>query len=110
MFELVWSTLVGVLGTAATATMFRRAARNAATRRPELLHGFSIVREQLEYGFVLPPSWNGASEESFEALRVLVRQELCPLLEELTGPVVLRLLERQPELVRCKVVGRRGEP
>lgn len=31
IFELVWGTLVGVLGTAATATMFRRAARNMAS-------------------------------------------------------------------------------
>jgi hypothetical protein len=110
VFELVWSTLVSVLGTGATATMFRRAAKNAAANRPDLpaLQGFDIVREGLDYGFVLPRSWSGVSEEACQALRYLVRKELCPLLQELTGPVVLRLLERQPELLRNGIIAKRG--
>jgi hypothetical protein len=101
-FALVWTTLVGVLGTAATATMLRRAARAATRKRPDLedLQGFEIVRERLEYRVVLPPSWNGGCDGCLEALGYLLREELCPLLEELTGPVVVSLLRRQPDLQR----------
>lgn len=111
LFQLVWSTLVGVLGTGATATMFRRAARNAAGNRsaPGALQGFDVIRRGLDYEFVLPPSWSGGSDESLQALRYLVREELCPLLQELTGPVVIRLLQGQPQLVRSGIIGERGE-
>lgn len=111
VFELVWSTLVGVLGTAATATMFRRAARGVARSRPELrgLDGFAVVRDGLDYRFELPPSWRSGGEECLPALRYLVREELCPLLEELTGPVVLRLLERVPALQRSGILAEPGQ-
>jgi hypothetical protein len=111
VFEVVWNTLVGVLGTAAAATMLRRAARNAAKNGSELheLQGFDIVREGLDYRFVLPASWSSGCEECFQALRHLVREELCPLLKELTGPVVIRLLERQPELQRSGIIAEQGK-
>lgn len=110
-FELVWNTLISVLGAPATATMFRRAAKNAAENRPELraLSELDIVREGLSHRFVLPPSWSGPTDEGLEALRYLVREELCPLLEELTGPVVLGMLARQPELVQSGIVAERGD-
>jgi hypothetical protein len=110
-FEVVWNTLVGVLGTAATATLLRRAARSAAARRPELpeLHGFQVLRDGLDYRFVLPPSWSSEREDCLRTVRHLVREELRPLLEELTGPVVVRLLERQPELQRSGIVEPRRE-
>lgn len=108
-FELVWNTLVGVLGTAATATMFRRAARSAGKNRPELveLQGFAVARDGLDYVVELPPSWSGGDAGCLQALGYLVREELCPLLVELTGPVVIGLLERHPELER--IIGQRGE-
>jgi hypothetical protein len=111
-FELVWSTLVGVLGTGATATMFRRAVRRSAGRnRPERieLQGLEVTRDGFDYRFVLPPAWTGDSEASLQALRYFIREELYPLLEELTGPVIIRLLERQPELQRSGVIAERGD-
>ena len=110
MFELVWSTLVGVLGTAATATLFRRAVKNIAHDELEEppLSGFEIVRDGMDYRFVLPSSWRDRSEETVRALERLVWDELCPLLEELTGPAVIRMLRRHPELVRGGVASERG--
>lgn len=106
-FRTLWNTLVGVLGTGATATLLRRAARRAARHRPDLaqLSGFDVIREEMTYRCVLPPSWSGNDEGSVQALAYLVQEELYPLLEELTGPVMIRLLERQPELARSRIVG-----
>lgn len=103
-FDLIWVTLTGVLGTAATATMFRRAVKNAARKHPDRLHGLAIVRDGMDYRYVLPEAWRTETPECVDAIRYLVRHELCPLLEELTGPVVIRLLERHPELQRYRIV------
>ena len=100
VFQTIWNALASVLGTQATATLLRRAARGAAHGRPDLqgLKGFVIIREELEYKYVLPPSWRENHAESWSALRYLVEEQLVPLLTELTGPVGVRLLERIPEL------------
>ena len=110
LFHVVWGVLVGVLGTAAAATLLRRAARAAARNRPDLseLEGFDIVREGLEYRVILPEAWSGCGEECLRALAHLVRDELCPLLVELTGPVVVRLLARRPELEPLGIGGEKG--
>lgn len=101
-FEALWRTLVGVLGTGATAALIRRAARGAIRARPDLteLAGFDVVRDHLDYKLVLPPLWTAGDDASFEALRYLVHHELTPLLEELTGPVVIGMLRRDPALVQ----------
>ena len=110
LFELVWRELAGVLGTSATATLMRRALRGAALRRPDLgLDRAAVLREELEYRYVLPESWRNGGEASHEALRFLVRDQIIPLLGELTGPVGVRLVERIPELERHGIVGARSE-
>ena len=94
LFRLVWEALADVLGTAATATLLRRAARAAVRRRTEL-NELVISCENLEYRYTLPAGWRNGGPPG--ALRELVA-ELRPLLVELTGPVVYRRLERIPAL------------
>jgi hypothetical protein len=99
LFELVWGTLVDVLGTATTASLFRRATRNVrGMPEAEELGDFEIVRDGMQFGYALPEAWKREGAERVEALRFLVREGLCPLLTELTGAVVIGLLERVPEL------------
>jgi hypothetical protein len=107
LFTLLWEALADVLGTAATATLLRRAARRAAPRYPELSE-LAISREKLEYRYTLPPAWAGGAEGTPLALRELVA-ELRPLLVELTGPVVIRRLERIPELRKRGIIPPREE-
>lgn len=111
LFELVWNTLIDVLGTATTATLFRKAAKNVAAMRPELegLHGFAVARDGLEFRYVLPTSWQRENPAGIEELRYLVRDALCPLLKELTGAVVIDLLERKPDLQRYGMIEIQGE-
>ena len=66
LFTLVWKNLVEVLGTAATATLIRRAATRVAVMTPEA--AIEVVEPD--------------------------DRELALLLRELTGPVVIRRLER----------------
>jgi len=96
IFDLLWRTLADVLGTAATATLVRRAARRAAVRHPELLD-LTTQRDGREYSYTLPARWAERDEESAVPLRELTR-ELCSLLVELTGPVVVRRLATDPTL------------
>jgi hypothetical protein len=107
LFTILWEALADVLGTAATATLLRRAARRAAPRCPEL-NELAISREKLEYRYTLPPAWAGGVEGTPLALRELVA-ELRPLLVELTGPVVVRRLERIPELRKRGVISSQDE-
>ncbi len=107
LFTLLWEALADVLGTAATATLLRRAARRAAHRYPELAE-LAISREKLEYRYTLPPAWAGGSVGTPLALRQLVA-ELRPLLVELTGMVVVRRLERIPELRERGVISPQEE-
>jgi hypothetical protein len=102
MFQLIWTTLVGVLGATASATLVRRAARNAVAKRPqcETLRMLDVTREGMQYRCDLPPSWDNDKGAHLNELRYLFQSALCPLLEELTGTVVIRMLERHPELQR----------
>lgn len=93
LFDLLWESLADVLGTAASATLLRRAIKRAASRIPpsELV---SVLRDGLEYKYVFPETWNQPdNEQAARALRV-VAAELRVLLIELTGPVVVRRLAR----------------
>jgi hypothetical protein len=96
LFNILWESLAEVLGTAATATLLRRAARRALPRCPQLTE-LTIERENLEYRYALPSAWDQAGEVLAPALSELVG-ELRALLIELTGPVVLCHLEQVPEL------------
>jgi hypothetical protein len=107
LFGVLWRALADILGTAATATLLRRAARGAAPRWPELLD-LAITRESFEYRYRVPASWNHATPNSSEALRDLV-SELWSLLVDLTGSVVVSRLAQIPELVDRGVIPPRAE-
>ena len=107
LFTLLWESLADVLGTAATATLLRRAARRAAPRSPELAE-LAIARENLEYRYTLPSVWKEREEGTLLALRELVG-ELRPLLVEMTGQVIVRHLERIPELRERGILTPQGE-
>jgi hypothetical protein len=91
LFGLLWDTMADVLGTAATATLLRRALKRAARGRADL-GGVAIERDDLSYGYRLPETWReGRDGAAVGALRHLVGA-LEPLLVEMTGPVVVRRL------------------
>jgi quercetin 2,3-dioxygenase len=95
LFDKLWDSLVDVLGTAATATIVSRAAHRALPRCPELGE-LAIARVDREYGYLLPRSFDRPDGPP-ASMRALL-DEIQPLLVELTGQVVLRRLERVPEL------------
>jgi hypothetical protein len=102
LFELMWTALVDLLGSAATATLLRRSVKRAASQVPELAD-LTIKREGLEYCYVLPPAWKErANGTALSGLHEVAR-ELEPLLVELTGLVVIQRLRGIPELKRCRV-------
>jgi hypothetical protein len=98
-FGLVWDTLNDMMGSAATATLVRRALKHAARGSPELGE-IAITRDRFAYRHVLPSSWHTDSPAAMAGLRGLTK-ELEPLLFELTGAVVLRRLRNEPELTRA---------
>lgn len=97
LFELLWESLADILGTAATATLVRRAIKRAAPHlsSAELV---TVVRHGSDYEYRLLETWREpGNEEALSALRALV-VELRMLLIELTGPVVVRRLARLTSL------------
>jgi hypothetical protein len=93
VFDVLWESLADVVGTAATATLLRRAIKRAASQTswPEPI---TVARNGLDYEYRLPETWKQpGNEEALGALRV-VAAELRVLLVELTGPVVIRRLAR----------------
>jgi hypothetical protein len=93
LFELLWESLADVLGTAAAATLLRRAIKRAAAQISSA-EPVSVVRNGTEYEYRLPETWRQqGNEEALSALRAIVG-ELRILLMELTGPVVVRRLAR----------------
>jgi hypothetical protein len=102
LFELLWATLADMIGSTATAALMQRAIKRAAEQKVDL-NGLSIVREQFGYRYTVPEPWTTKGDRPVAALRHLV-QELLPILEELTGPILTRRLRQVPLLVRCAVV------
>jgi hypothetical protein len=96
LFTLLWNALADLLGTAAAATLLRRATQRAAMHSPEFAE-LAIVRENLEYRYTLPSAWNDRTGGAQRALRHLVG-ELLPLLVELTGPLAVGHLAQISEL------------
>ena len=99
LFQLLWETLNDIMGSAATATLVRRAVKHASTRSSGC-DGLCVIRERYEYRYALPESWSTAPDDGLASLRLLAT-ELRPLLFELTGRVVLRRLHEVPQLDRC---------
>ena len=82
-----------MLGTAATATLLRRAIKQAASKT-SWSEPVVVMRNGLDYEYRLPETWKQpGNEKAVSALRV-VTAELRVLLVELTGPVVVRRLGR----------------
>ena len=96
LFTILWDALADLLGTAAAATLLRRAAMRALSRSPDL-SGLLIKRDGLAFRYSCPPAWNGPSSGVPPALRELVA-ELRPLLIEMTGQIVIQHLEQILEL------------
>ena len=96
LFALLWLALADVLGTAAAATLLRRAAQRALATCPEL-SALEITRTTLEYAYRVPDAWNAPGLEPPRALCELVR-ELWAFLVELTGSVVVARLLQVAEL------------
>ncbi len=93
LFGLLWEGMADVLGTAATATLLRRALKHAAPRHAEL-SSIVIKRNDFAYEYCAPEAWQHINHSGgVDALRGLVR-DLQPLLIEMTGPVVVRRLAR----------------
>jgi hypothetical protein len=92
LFALLWESLADVLGTAAAATLLRRAIKRAAGK--DASAEVAVVRNGPDYEYRVPEAWRQPGNE--EALTVLrsVAAELRVLLIELTGPVVVRRLAR----------------
>src|SRR6267378_6606724 len=99
IFDVLWGALVELLGSPATATLLRRSARRRLGDFPELVE-LAITRKDFEYTYAVPADWKHANERSNAALQALV-QDLCCLLLELTGPVVLRRLKTSSQLAKC---------
>jgi hypothetical protein len=93
LFDLLWESLADVVGTAATATLLRRAIKQASSQT-SWSEPITVARNGLDYEYRLPETWKQpGNEEAIGAFRV-VAAELRVLLVELTGPVVVRRLAR----------------
>jgi hypothetical protein len=95
LFALLWNDLVDVLGTSATATLLRRAAKHGVKHAPGL-DRLVIHRPVFEYEYVLPIEWTNAGNGERE-LHALCKT-LVPLLRDLTGGIVLHRLRSIPNL------------
>jgi hypothetical protein len=93
LFDLLWESLADILGTAATATLVRRALKQVVSQT-SWSEPVIVTRNGLEYEYRLPETWkHPGNEEAVGALRV-VAAELRVLLVELTGAVVVARLGR----------------
>jgi hypothetical protein len=92
LFDLLWESLADVLGTAAGATLLRRAIKRAGARTASS-ESVSVTRNGLDYEYRVPETWKEPGDEAVGELRI-VAAELRVLLVELTGPVVVDRLGR----------------
>lgn len=102
LFVLLWNTMADVIGGAATATLIRRSAKRAVTRRAGVAE-LVIARDGFAYSYSLPAAWLQTGAEPLADLRALVK-DLAPLLFDLTGPVILGRLQAVPDLARCNLL------
>jgi hypothetical protein len=93
LFDLLWATLADVLGTAATATLLRRAIKQAASHT-SWSEPVIVTKNGLDYNYRLPETWKEPGNEEAVGALLVVAAELRVLLVELTGSVVIRRLGR----------------
>jgi hypothetical protein len=90
-----------LLGTAATATLLRRAIKQVSVdhaRLPKV-----IVNSAIAYQYELPDTWRQPGRsEALDDLRALAG-ELGRLLVQLTGPVAVRHLQRHCEFEKHSI-------
>ena len=109
LFDLLWESLADVLGTAATATLLRRAIKQAASRT-SWSEPVIVARNGLDYEYRVPDTWKQpGNEAALDALR-LVAANLRVLLVELTGPVMVRRLARSAPLRELGIDFTKEEP
>jgi len=102
VFDVLWESLADVLGTAATATLLRRAIKRAASHTSSF-QPVIVAKNGLDYEYRLPETWKQSGNgEAIGALRA-VAAELRVLLVELTGPVVVRRLSRLAPLLKLGI-------
>jgi hypothetical protein len=101
LFAVLWAVLVEMLGAPTTATLMRRSARQRMGEYPEL-EELVITRQGFDYSYAVPAAWTQANEQSTALHALFV--DLCALLLELTGPVVVRRLKELPQLTKCGLV------
>jgi hypothetical protein len=109
LFAAVWDALTDLMGSSATATLVRRAAKHGASKRPGL-RVLVIHKPAFEYEYVVPEVWrdDGTGRDDLGELM----RNLVPLLVELTGSIATRRLESVEMLVAAGLLpeGRGGEP
>lgn len=104
LLDIIWANLVDMLGTAAAATVLKRAVKRACVRSPEF-EGVTVVREGWEYRCSPPEAWHDQHPSETPTFITLVQDDLFPILRELTGPIVVQRLESVPELDVLKLLG-----
>ena len=95
LFNSLWESLADLLGTAATATLVRRAIKRASVDHKEQPR--VIVKNTIAYEYELPDAWYQPNRpETLDDLCALTKA-LGHLLVQLTGPVVVRRLQQDRE-------------
>ena len=102
LFDLLWESLADILGTAATATLLRRAIKRAASQN-SWSEPITVARNGLDYEYHLPETWKQPGNEEAIGMLRAVAAELRVLLVELTGPVVVRRLSRLAPLLKLGI-------
>ena len=92
VFAALWDALADVLGTAATATLLRRALIRSGPDSG--LAGVAITRDDLTFVYRLPTDWSEPHSDAARTALGVLAVHLTPLLAELTGAVVLNRLRR----------------
>jgi hypothetical protein len=105
LFVLIWSSLAETLGTAAAATLIRRATKQAVHTTPDL-PSVTINRDTVTYGYEVPAIWRRPADTKTLASLQALATELGSLLVELTGVIVVRQLERIEPLREAGIVFR----
>lgn len=105
IFDLVWTELVQILGSPATAAMLRRCTKKGVEEYPELKE-LLIVRRGFEYEYTVPAAWKELRDKSKALQRLL--HDLDSLLIELTGVVVVQRLRSLPQLATYQMASSEG--
>jgi hypothetical protein len=102
VFDLLWTTLVDILGSPTTAALVRRSILHECEQHRELGE-LTISRERFEYTYVVPAAWKHVNDQPVAALQALIHT-LSVMLMELTGSVVVRRLKQLSRLKDCGYV------